>query len=167
MVWATLSKTVKYLFRKPYTRMVPKSEPPFKTENLRGRHILDLNKCTGCGMCKIVCPAFAIDLVPVEGDFPQNKPKRFPRIDLHKCTFCGLCVEYCPFSALVMTDTTGFELYTNDKDSTLVMPTELAKPPKPERYRVTITKDRFLKQLPPPKPKKVESKKGKRVRMDG
>lgn len=143
MVWATIAKATKYLFRKPYTRMVPKSEPPFKTESMRGRHILDMNKCTGCSMCQIVCPANAIDMEVVEGDFPQNKRKRFPRIDLHKCTFCGLCVEYCPFAALSMTDITGFELYTKNKETTIAHPTDLAKPPKGVGFIVTITKEKF------------------------
>ena len=155
MVWSTLEKAAKYLFKRPYTRMVPKSEPPFKTDHTRGRHILDLNKCTGCSLCKMVCPANAIDMERVEveeGKYPQNKKKIFPRIDFHKCTYCGLCVEYCPFSALLMTNVTGFELFTTDKSTTLKHPQELAIPPK-NRYRVTITRAMFSGILQKPQVK--------------
>ncbi len=143
MVAATIGKVIKYLFRKPYTRLVPESQPPLKLENTRGRHVLDMSKCTGCSMCQAVCPANSIDMVFVEGNWPQNKRSRFPRIDLHKCTFCGLCVEYCPFSALSMTDLTGFELYTRDKSSTIYYPIDLSKIPEGAQVRITITKDKF------------------------
>jgi len=155
MVWSTLEKTAKYLFKRPYTRMVPKSEPPLRTDHTRGRHILDMQKCTGCSLCKMVCPANAIDMEHVEGEFPRNKKKIFPRIDLHKCTYCGLCVEYCPFSALSMTDVTGFELFTTDKSITLKHPRDLSVPPR-TRYKVTITKKMFLGVLQKPQVKAVK-----------
>ncbi len=159
-MWATIEKAAKYLLTKPYTRMVPKSEPPFKTDHTRCRHILDMEKCTGCSMCKMVCPANAIDLVKVEeGEFPRNKKKMFPRIDLHKCTFCGLCVEYCPFSALSMTDLTGFELFTTDKATTLKQPKEL-NPPQGIEYHVTITKQHFLGVLQKPQVKPAQKEGG-------
>ncbi len=145
MVLDTIVKSVKYLVKKPYTRMVPKSHPPFKTENIRGRHVLDMSRCTGCTMCQQVCPANAIDMVVVEGDWKQNPRKRFPRIDLHKCTFCGLCVEYCPFKALSMTTYTGFELYTRDKSKTLFNPKDLAE--KPSDAEVTVSKDKFFLEI--------------------
>ncbi len=162
MVWATIEKAAKYLFKRPYTRMVPKSEPPFKTDHTRGRHILIMEKCTGCSMCKMVCPANAIDMEKVEveeGKYPQNKKKMFPRIDLHKCTFCGLCVEYCPFGALEMTDITGFELFTTDKATTLKHPTDLAVPPN-VKHAITITKQMFLGALQKPVVKQVKKEGG-------
>lgn len=143
MVTSTLYKVFKYLFKKPYTRLVPELEPPLKVEGIRGRHVLDMNKCTGCSMCQAVCPANSIDMVFVEGNWPQNKRNRFPRIDLHKCTFCGLCVEYCPFGALSMTNITGFELYTKDKKDTLYYPTELSKTPEDTRIKISVTKEKF------------------------
>ncbi len=144
MVLQTIIRAVKYLFTKPYTRMVPRSEKPFKTTSIRGRHVLDMSRCTGCSMCQRVCPANAIDMVEVEGDWSQNPRKRFPRIDLHKCTFCGLCVEYCPFKALSMTTYTGYELYTRDKNTTLLHPLQLAE--KPPEAIITVKKNGFFKQ---------------------
>jgi len=145
MVLQTITRSIKYLLKIPYTRMVPKTHPPFKTENIRGRHVLDMNKCTGCTMCQQVCPANAIDMVEVEGEWKQNPRKRFPRIDMHKCTFCGLCVEYCPFKALSMTNLTGFELYVRDKSKSFYNPTDLAK--KPEKGEITVSKEKFFLNL--------------------
>ncbi|WP_440059078.1 4Fe-4S binding protein [Thermogladius sp. 4427co] len=141
MVLSTIIKSIEYLFRKPYTRLVPAGSKPFKTERLRGSHILDMEKCTGCSMCQLVCPANAIDMVEVEGNYPHNPRRRFPRIDLHKCTFCALCVEYCPFNALYMTDITGFELYTRDKRTTLKNPLELSRG---DYSRITVRREMFM-----------------------
>jgi len=148
MVLKTISVVVSYLMKRPYTRMVPRKEESPRSDRTRGRHILLMDKCTGCSMCQQVCPANAIDMVKVEGSWPQNKLGRFPRIDEHKCTFCGLCVEYCPFSALVMTDITGFELTTKDKSKTFYIPQMLASVSERPNYRITFTKDLFthLKQ---------------------
>jgi NADH-quinone oxidoreductase subunit I len=139
MVLPTLIKSVKYLVSKPYTRIVPRKSQPFKTESIRGAHVLDMLKCVGCSMCQQVCPAACIDMVVVEGEYPQNPKKRFPRIDHSKCTFCGLCVEYCPVGALTMTTATGYELFTTSKDSTFKEPLKL----KEALGKVTVTKDLF------------------------
>ncbi len=139
MVLSTLAKSLKHLASKPYTRLVPKKSNPFKTDNMRGAHTLDMLKCTGCSMCQQVCPAACIDMVTVEGDYPQNPRRRFPRIDHSKCTFCGLCVEYCPVGALSMTNVTGFELFTTNKDTTFKQPLQLRE----SVGRITVTKDLF------------------------
>ncbi|MCY0868923.1 MAG: NADH-quinone oxidoreductase subunit I [Desulfurococcus sp.] len=125
MTASSIIESVKYLLRKPYTRQVPRIDKPYRSPVTRGAHVLDMAKCTGCSMCQQVCPAASIDMVVVEGDYPQNPRKRFPRIDLNKCTYCGLCVEYCPFDALSMTSAAGFELFTPDKSRLLKQPQEL------------------------------------------
>jgi NAD-dependent dihydropyrimidine dehydrogenase PreA subunit len=51
---------------------------------------LDVDKCTGCGMCLQVCPhaVFALE-------------NRFARIvDLNACMECGACSLNCPEGAL-------------------------------------------------------------------
>ncbi|MEM0347697.1 MAG: 4Fe-4S binding protein [Zestosphaera sp.] len=141
MVVSTLLKSLKYLAQKPYTRLVPDRDKPFKTSTLRGAHVLDMSKCTGCSMCQQVCPAACIDMVSVEGKYPQNPKSRFPRIDHSKCTFCALCVEYCPFNALSMTSATGFELFTVDKSKTFKQPFDLVKP----LGESTVSKEDFRK----------------------
>lgn len=141
MVLSTFYKSLKYLIRRPYTRLVPERDKPFKTDKLRGAHVLDMSKCTGCSMCQQVCPAACIDMTTVEERYPQNPRSRFPRIDHSKCTFCALCVEYCPFSALSMTNATGFELFTVNKSVTLKQPHDLKQP----LGDVTLTRDDFKK----------------------
>jgi len=50
--------------------------------------VLEMNLCSGCGVCVGVCPtgALAIDI------FKSHEPL----IDESKCTCCGLCFEVCP-----------------------------------------------------------------------
>ena len=50
---------------------------------------VDIEKCTGCGTCKYVCPVEAIEL---------NNDKA--QINEDECVDCGTCVEECPESAL-------------------------------------------------------------------
>lgn len=50
----------------------------------------DSKKCTGCGMCTLVCP---------HGVFKINKGKAFIT---HKdrCIECGACAKNCAFNAI-------------------------------------------------------------------
>jgi Fe-S-cluster-containing hydrogenase component 2 len=50
---------------------------------------VDLEKCTGCGTCKEVCPVEAIEI---------NDDKA--KVDEEECVDCGTCVEECPEGAL-------------------------------------------------------------------
>ena len=46
------------------------------------------NNCTGCGICKEVCPVKNIQMV-------NNKPQY-----LHHCENCVACIQYCPTKAI-------------------------------------------------------------------
>ena len=46
-------------------------------------------KCTGCGLCKNVCPYDAINMIENKEGF------LFPKIDKSKCQSCGLCYNIC------------------------------------------------------------------------
>jgi formate hydrogenlyase subunit 6/NADH:ubiquinone oxidoreductase subunit I len=147
---------IKYLFRKPYTRMFPKDEPAYVTNRTRARHLLDMDACIGCRACQLACPADAIKMYKVEGDYPKNRLKIFPGIDYSRCTYCGLCVEACPTGALKMTNYTMQHLITEDKATTLYTPEMLAKPPE-GKYVVTLDKKTWTPPPPPP-PRKKEKK---------
>lgn len=152
MVLGSIILGLKYLLTRPYTRLVPEKEPPFKTETTRGRHVLFMEKCTGCTMCQRVCPADAIQMVRVEGEWKMNRKKIFPRIDMQRCTFCAMCVEICPTGALAMTDMTGWEMVTDNKETTIYMPYQMTQP---EGHKLTVSKQKWIPPPPMfrPKPK--------------
>jgi NADH-quinone oxidoreductase subunit I len=110
----------------------------------KGRHILNLDKCTGCQLCAIACDgvAVAIEMQHVQKSKAQNKKDIWPAVDYGRCVFCGLCVDACPFDALFMTN--DYELAAYDKASLKYTPDMLAVPPKLEgkTYRVKFDTER-------------------------
>ncbi len=75
--------------------------------DLRGRHYADLEKCIGCSLCAIECPADAIKMVkiPDEYEAPKKNPRRiYPVINYFRCVFCYRCVAVCPTQAYVTTN---------------------------------------------------------------
>jgi len=67
-----------------------------KQQYLRRRTMavkVDMEKCTGCGTCKDVCPVEAIEL-------QEDKAK----VNEEECVDCGTCVEECPEGALSLED---------------------------------------------------------------
>lgn len=80
-----------------------KERPP---EGLRGKLIIDMAKCIGCGLCVFDCPAGAIEMT---GKGPAAELKVY----LDRCHFCGQCAESCPSKCIVYS--TEFELANFDK----------------------------------------------------
>jgi len=56
------------------------------------RPVVDLDKCTGCGICPKFCPDSALKLVDIKG-------KKKIRVDYEHCKGCLICVAECPFKA--------------------------------------------------------------------
>jgi len=107
----------------------------------KGRHLLDMEKCTGCSICEITCRniAGAIKMVRVEGVFPRNKKSIFPQIDYGYCVFCGFCVDACVFLALTMTS--EYELSAYDKQQLIYEPRLLSiSPPPTGSARFVVTR---------------------------
>jgi len=64
--------------------------------------IIDLDKCSGCGLCAGSCPFEVISIRSREDDSePHPRFKRYARIEAG-CTLCGACIDTCPLKAMRM-----------------------------------------------------------------
>ncbi|MCD4671723.1 MAG: 4Fe-4S binding protein [Anaerolineaceae bacterium] len=53
---------------------------------------IDMERCTGCGLCVEYCPTKAVTMVH------QQPVIHEPRL----CTYCGLCEDSCPEDAITL-----------------------------------------------------------------
>ncbi|MFX1295531.1 MAG: 4Fe-4S dicluster domain-containing protein, partial [Promethearchaeota archaeon] len=78
----------------------------WKSSKLEKKLVYITNKCTGCGICPIICPTQAIELGPVHEIATALESRNAQPIapyvlfDLNKCVFCGLCAILCPVYAI-------------------------------------------------------------------
>lgn len=107
---------LKHAFKKPVTLEYPEVRPELN-DKFRGKHIYTAEKCTGCGICKNVCPVDAIILEKEKDENNKQKVVTY-KIDYEKCIFCGNCVFYCSTNALTMGK--EFELATLNKSDLMV-----------------------------------------------
>ena len=92
-----LKDVVRSLVKRPFTRPYPREKQP-APERLRGKLHYNPEKCTGCCLCSMECPANALELITLD-----KKEKRFVmRYHLDRCTYCAQCVQNCRFGCLEM-----------------------------------------------------------------
>lgn len=128
MVLKALSMGVRHVFKRTFTFKYPyeKRELP---DGYRARHLLYLDKCTGCGICAWICPEKTITMVPLADNktYPQNPEKRFPQYWYARCCFCHFCSDYCPTGALDYTK--DYEIAEYEKDLLVWSPERLSRVP--------------------------------------
>lgn len=68
---------------------------PFLIPSANKKIVVYDKKCTGCGACSTVCPAYCISS-------SDNKKYRILEINVANCIYCGLCTEVCPEKAIAL-----------------------------------------------------------------
>ena len=113
--------TWKHFLGPKITIMYPEEEIP-KSDRFRGLHALmryenGEERCIGCKLCEIICPAKAITIETTERDDGSRRTTRY-EIDLFKCIFCGYCEEACPVDSIVQTEIYDYCFY--DRNSCVI-----------------------------------------------
>ena len=115
---------LKYAFKRPLTRRYPEEKPKLPARS-RGRHYLTkwedgLERCVGCELCAIVCPAQAISVKAapnLPGDIHSHGERYAEdfQINMLRCIYCGYCEEACPTGAIILSS--EFELSGYSRES--------------------------------------------------
>ncbi len=82
--WVAYYTGIRHLFHRPYTLKFPQQRYAVE-KGYRGRHLLHLDRCTGCGICAWICPEKCITIVP-------RGERWYPQYFYGRCCFCHFCV---------------------------------------------------------------------------
>jgi NADH-quinone oxidoreductase subunit I len=120
-----LKTTMNNFFSRKITIQYPEVKTP-QSQYFRGLHALRRysngdERCIGCKLCEIACPANAISIKTIMCNQGIRKTTKY-EIDLFKCVFCGFCESACPVDAIIETcifeyhiENRGENILTKDK----------------------------------------------------
>lgn len=115
-------KNLGFFARKPVTEPM---RPRPASDNYRGFHVNDWEKCIGCSTCQKVCDNAAITMVRIIDliDDPlKGIRNERPAIDYGRCCWCGLCVDICPTASLSLSTEYVHTCREDELDSYFVLP---------------------------------------------
>lgn len=139
-IWTAYYSGLRHLFHRSYTLRFPEQRLVVE-KGYRGRHLLHLDRCTGCGICAWICPEKCITIVP-------RGERWYPQYFYGRCCFCHFCTDYCPEYALE--ETVEFDLAEYTRDRLVWSPERLARPPagKDDKYIFSVETPRGASNIP-------------------